>query len=255
MRQKLIAGNWKMYKTGKEAREFVTKLSFLVCQAPCRVLLAVPFTAIESAKEAALGSLIEIGAQNMHDAIEGAFTGEICSRMLKEAGATFVLLGHSERRHHFHETNAFIHRKLKRALAEDLQPILCIGETESQREAGKTQEVLYSQLAECLQNLTSQEMQKIILAYEPVWAIGTGRAATSQMAQEVHLLCRRFLENQYDVQTAKRSLILYGGSVKPENINDLIEQPDIDGALVGGASLEASSFAQIINFKVKDLLS
>lgn len=235
----MIIGNWKMYKTAAEAREFILKLLPLIKDISRPVFLAVPFTALASSVEAAKGSQIIIGAQNMHDAPEGAFTGEISAGMLKEIGAEFVILGHSERRQFFHETNEWINRKVKRALKEKLKAILCIGESAQQREDGKTREVLSHQLKESLQGLTERERESLVVAYEPVWAIGTGKTATPDMAQETHAFCRTLL--------SKKIPILYGGSVKPENIVDLMKEPDIDGALVGGASLNVDSFAKIIH--------
>ena len=239
----LIVGNWKMYKTGKEAVSFIETLTPLMTSPNARVMLAVPFTAIGASVHASKKGKISIGAQNMHDADEGAFTGEVSARMLKEAGAEFVLLGHSERRHYFHETNALIQKKVKRALSASLKPILCIGETEKERESGKTEEVLTRQLKESLQGFSAQEVHELILAYEPVWAIGTGKTATPQMADEAHALCLRYLQETFDEEVP----VLYGGSVKPENAKELLQMPNIDGALVGGASLDPRAFAQIIN--------
>jgi triosephosphate isomerase (TIM) len=242
----LIAGNWKMFKTGREAREFVHALAKAVPESSRRIYLSVPFTALAEAAQAAQGSPILIGAQNMHDQVEGAFTGEISARMLKEAGAEFVLLGHSERRQHFGETNAFIHRKLQRALSENLIPILCIGETLAEREQNVTQRVLSRQLEECLRGLDAHALARVIIAYEPVWAIGTGRTATPAIAQEVHRHIRQFLLHSSGNKAAESVCLLYGGSVKADNIADLMKEPDIDGALVGGASLDVASFVQII---------
>ena len=172
--------------------------------------------------------------------------GEISSEMLKEAGATFVIIGHSERRHIFQEDNEMIHRKLKWALEENLEPILCIGETEEERSHDRTKEVLHTQLSEALKNLKAEHLSRITVAYEPVWAIGTGKTATPELAQETHALCRAFLLESFGEEVASAMPILYGGSVKPDNIGELINRPDIDGALVGGASLKVDSFAQII---------
>ena len=203
----------------------------------------MPFTALFTASEAAEGTSIMIGAQNMHDAEEGAFTGEISSRMLQDAGSRFVLIGHSERRHLFGESNAFIARKLKRALASGLKPILCIGETEAEREQGRTQEVLNRQLLESLPDHPAD----LILAYEPVWAIGTGKTATAEIAEEAHAFCRSFLSEKWGASAARKIPILYGGSVKPDNIKGLTQKPNINGALVGGASLNPQTFAEIIS--------
>jgi triosephosphate isomerase len=247
-RTPLIVGNWKMYKTGQEAREFVRALSFAHVSTEKRVFLSVPFTAIEHAVQAALGTSIVIGAQNMHDCADGAFTGEVSARMLKAAGAQFVILGHSERRVLFKETNAFINRKLHRALEEGLTPILCVGESLNEREQNVTERVLNTQLKECLEGLNAHGIGKLIIAYEPVWAIGTGKTATPGMAQEAHHGIRLFIENSFGKKTAEGLCLLYGGSVKPDNIAHLMQESDIDGALVGGASLDAALFAQIINY-------
>lgn len=242
-RKKIIAGNWKMYKTAQEAREFILELAPQVAKARLQVFLAVPFTALHAATLASRGTPLVIGAQNMHDAAEGAFTGEVSSRMLLEAGARFVLLGHSERRQYFHESNSFLNRKIKRALLDGLMPMLCVGETQEEREEGRTEQVLSTQLKEGLEGLKKEELSKIVIAYEPVWAIGTGKTATPEMAQAAH----KFVRSQVGADLP----ILYGGSVKPETIAGLMQMPDIDGALVGGASLNATTFAKIITEGVK----
>ena len=244
----LIAGNWKMYKTGREASTYVQTLAALVAATERRVFLAVPFTALSFAVEAAKQTKVQIGGQNMHDAKEGAFTGEISATMLKEAGAAFVLLGHSERRQYFHETNTFINKKVKRALQEKLLSVLCIGESEQQRASGQTAEVLKTQISECLDGLSSAELSDVLVAYEPIWAIGTGKTADPQQAQEVHKLCRDFIEKKWGREASEELYLLYGGSVKPDNIAFLMEQPDIDGVLVGGASLDPQVFAKIVNY-------
>ncbi len=244
----IIAGNWKMYKTGQEARDFVRSLSLEMGRVPRRILLAVPYTAIEQAVDAAKNSTIVIGAQNMHDHREGAFTGEISGPMLKAVGAKFVLVGHSERRTHCGETNGFIHRKVMRALEEQLIPVLCIGESLSEREEMITQRVLSRQLEECLESVTADQLAHLIIAYEPVWAIGTGKTATPEMAQEAHQWIRQFVRNRWGKQASDALPIIYGGSVKPDNIKSLMAQDDIDGALVGGASLDVTSFLQLINY-------
>ena len=244
----LIAGNWKMYKTGQEAHDFVRALAPEIVRTQRRVLLAVPYTALETAVRAANNSRVVIGAQNMHDHLEGAFTGEISAPMLKTAGAQFVILGHSERRTHFGETNAFIHRKVVRALQEQLTPILCVGESLGEREQMITQRVLSIQLEECLQGLTAEHLARLVIAYEPVWAIGSGKTATPEMAQEAHQWIRQFIHNRWGKQTGDALSIIYGGSVKPDNIARLTQEVDIDGALVGGAALDVKSFLQIINY-------
>ena len=244
----LIAGNWKMFKTGKEATAYVQTLASLVAATERRVFLAVPFTALPFAVAVAKQTKLQIGGQNMHDAKEGAFTGEISAAMLKEAGATFVILGHSERRQHFHETNTFINKKVKRALQEKLLSVLCIGESEQQRASGQTAEVLKTQISECLDGLSSVDLSNVLVAYEPIWAIGTGKTADPQQAQEVHKLCRDFIEKKWGREAADGLYLLYGGSVKPDNIAALMAQPDIDGVLVGGASLDPQVFAKIVNY-------
>jgi len=244
----IITGNWKMYKTIPETMNFIQSLLPLVKNTSVRVFLAVPFTAIKSASEAVQGSGITVGAQNMNDASEGAFTGEIAGRMLKDAGAQFVILGHSERRRYFKETDAIIHGKVVRALKDGLIPLLCIGETAEERKAGKTTEVLEGQLAKGLADLTKDQIGKVILAYEPVWAIGNDQAATPEVAEEAHKVCRQFLAKTWDQDVADHVVIQYGGSVKPDNAAALLAQPDIDGLLVGGASLKPEMFSQIINF-------
>ncbi len=247
-RKIVVTGNWKMYKTNDEAVEFVRALIPQVAELPeqIQVQLAVPFTAIQSVSEVALGSSIIIGAQNMHDVTEGAFTGEIGAKMLREAGARFVLLGHSERRQIFHESSSFINKKVKRALDEGLQPILCVGETLSEREAEKTQEVIASQLQESLMGLTAPQAEKLVLAYEPVWAIGTDKIATPVEAQEAHLICRKEIEALFGEAVASQIIIQYGGSVQAKYVQELLQQTDIDGFLVGRASLGLESFIGII---------
>lgn len=247
-RERVIAGNWKMYKTREEAVAYVKALAPLVGSALAKVYLAVPYTLIHSAAEAAKGSTLVIGAQNMNDASEGAFTGEIAAKMLLDVGAQFVILGHSERRQRFNEDNGFIHRKIRRALQDGLQPILCIGETLEERESNKTEAILAEQLTGCLGDLTSGELAPLILAYEPVWAIGTNRTATPEIAQKAHQFCRSYLSEKWGTAFAEALVIQYGGSVKPENAAELMSQPDIDGLLVGGASLDVETFNRIIHF-------
>lgn len=242
-----IVGNWKMYKTALEARAFIAALVNEISAAERRVILSVPFTAIEAAVDAARGSKIAIGAQNMHDQIEGAFTGEISARMLKASGVDFVLLGHSERRQYFAETNSFIYHKLMRALHEGLTPILCIGELLQERESGDQTRVLKLQLEECLKGVQQSHASSIVIAYEPVWAIGTGKTATPEIAQAVHRFIRQWLEERFGREASERICLLYGGSVKPDNIAALMQQTDIDGVLVGGASLDVKLFAKIVN--------
>jgi triosephosphate isomerase (TIM) len=249
MRKPVIAGNWKMYKTQQEARDFFAAFKPLVAGAThCEIVIAPPFTAIAASVEAARGSAIGIAAQNVYWANEGAFTGEVSPRMLVEAGCRAVIVAHSERRQFFGETDESANRKVKAALAAGLTPILCVGETLAEREAGHTQKVLEKQFRGSLAALTPGEFSRIILAYEPVWAIGTGRTATSEIAAEAHKFLRDLAAASFTAENAASLRILYGGSVKPENIKGLMAQAEIDGALVGGASLDAAHFAAIVNY-------
>ena len=247
-RPKVIAGNWKMYKTIEEAIDYVETLTPLIKKSQGSVYLAVPFTALypTAQKMKELKSPITLGAQNMNDASEGAFTGEIAAKMLVDAGADFVILGHSERRHIFHESDELINKKVKQALKNELQPILCVGETFEEREQERTEEVLQKQLTKGLKGVGVKALSTLILAYEPVWAIGTGKVAEPADAQAAHLFCRRFLSEKIGEEAALRLTILYGGSVKPENAAELLAQEEIDGVLVGGASLSPQLFSQII---------
>ncbi|MBS0625322.1 MAG: triose-phosphate isomerase [Verrucomicrobia bacterium] len=240
-----VIGNWKMYKTAREAAGYVEELEPKVQGCQAKIYLAVPYTSIASAARSAKNTPITIGAQNMNDAREGAFTGEIAALMLKEAGAEFVLLGHSERRKIFGESSEFVHKKTVRALQEGLQPIVCVGEDLEERESGRTEEVLKHQLEKSLSGIPAEDALKIILAYEPVWAIGTGKTATPKIAQEAHAFCRSCLADLFGKKVAGQISILYGGSVKPESAGPLAAQKDIDGVLVGGASLDPHTFAEI----------
>ena len=246
-RKPLIAGNWKMYKTGLQATELASRLKSLVSDVTdVDIMVAPPFTALGVVAGILRGSVIQLGAQDLFWEIEGAYTGEISAPMLKASGCTYVIIGHSERRQYFGETNATVNRKIPAALLEGLIPVVCIGESEAERESGQTFSVVQKQLDEGLAGMTSDEVQGLTIAYEPVWAIGTGKTATTDQAQEVHGFIRGRLETVYGNSVANAVRILYGGSVKPENIGDLITMADIDGALVGGASLDADSFAGIV---------
>lgn len=247
IRERLIAGNWKMYKTVSEAVDYIQALRPLVANSQAKIYLAVPYTAIHAAAEAAKESSIVIGAQNMNDASEGAFTGEISGKMLADAGAKFVILGHSERRQIFGETSAYINRKVKRALQDGLQPVVCVGESAEQRASKATEVVVKGQLLESLEGLTAEQLQHIVLAYEPVWAIGTGVTATPEEAQQMHHFCRATVTEKWGQEAADKILILYGGSVKRENAAAILQESDIDGLLVGGASLKPEVFQQIVN--------
>jgi triosephosphate isomerase (TIM) len=248
-RPKIIIGNWKMYKTIEEAVAFIQGLVPQMAAEDVEVRLAVPFTAIGPACQAAKGSNILIGAQNMHDAAEGSFTGEVAASMLVDVGAQFVLLGHSERRLFFGEDNLFINKKIVRALKDGLQPILCIGETEQERDDGKAEDVLKEQLSKGLEGISAKEVGTLIVAYEPVWAIGTGKNAAPAEIEQMHETVRRILAELYSQKLAEKIPILYGGSVKPANARKILEQPDIDGVLVGGASLSLDSFVEIVHYK------
>ncbi|MGB2868503.1 MAG: triose-phosphate isomerase [Bacteroidota bacterium] len=248
MRPKIIAGNWKMYKDLGESsallNDLKTKLNFPL--KGTRVIVCPPFTSLSLAHKVLEGSPIALGAQNMHVEDDGAFTGEISSKMLKSAGCAYVILGHSERRQYFGETNDLINKKAKKAIAAGLIPIVCVGETLQERERNITEQVVSVQVRGCLKELASPEVERLIVAYEPVWAIGTGKVATPQQAQDVHQFIRKQVGQVYGWIVAEKVVLQYGGSVKPENAADLMKQPDIDGALVGGACLKADSFASII---------
>jgi len=249
MRTPVIAGNWKMHKTTGEARSLAQSIRAGIGDvADRRVVLAPPFTSLAAVSEEIQGSSIILAAQNVHWEPKGAFTGEISIPMLEDAGCGMVILGHSERRRHFGETDATVSRRVQAVLGSRLQPIVCIGETLSERESGKHHSVVAQQLAGGLDSLTGQGLLRIILAYEPVWAIGTGRTASPETAQEMHGRIRGWLSERFG-HKAHEVRILYGGSVKPDNIDALMQQPDIDGALVGGACLEAESFLRIIHFR------
>lgn len=249
MRKPVIAGNWKMYKTIAEAVSFVRDLASVVRTVThCEIVVAPPFTSLRAAADAARGSNIAISAQDVHWDKEGAHTGDISPIMLLDAGCSHTIIGHSERRHDHGETDEDVNRKLKAALASGLIPIVCVGETLDEREAGRTSDVLERQFARGLAGLTGPEFCRIILAYEPVWAIGTGRTATPEMAAESHGQLRQLAAKRFGDVAADQVRILYGGSVKPENIGSLMAAQDIDGALVGGASLTSDSFAAIVNY-------
>ncbi|WP_457678780.1 triose-phosphate isomerase [Thermovibrio sp.] len=246
MRKLLIAGNWKMHKTVPEALKLVRELKEKVGKVSDReVLVCPPFTSLYPVGKELKGSSIKLGAQNMFYEEEGAYTGEISPVMLKDVGCSFVILGHSERRNIFKEDDELINKKVLSAVEHGLVPILCVGEKLKEREEGKTKEVVKRQVVNGLKGLRGDK--EFVIAYEPVWAIGTGKSATPEMAQEVHAFIREVLKELFGEETANKVRILYGGSVKPENAKGLLSMPDIDGALVGGASLKAESFAKIVN--------
>jgi len=249
LRRPVIAGNWKMYKTASETRDFFRAFQPLVSSAQhCDILVAPPFTALAAAVEGARDSSIGIVGQDLYWEPEGAFTGEISARMLVDAGCRGVIIGHSERRQWFGETDESVHRKTKAALQAGLTPIVCVGELLADRESNRTQAVLKRQFDVGLAALTPAEFSRILIAYEPVWAIGTGRTATPEIAGDAHAYLRKLVAARWSSSQASALRILYGGSVKPENIKELMAHEEIDGALVGGASLKPESFAAIVNF-------
>ena len=246
-RKTMIAGNWKLNKTIREAIDLVTLLKRQISDPQnVDVVVCPPYTALSDVAELLNESEIGLGAQDLYWDEKGAFTGEISGSMIKEAGADFVIVGHSERRQFFYETDETVNKKVKAALKNNLTPIVCIGETLAEREAEKTFKVLETQFKGSFAGFSREEMKKLVIAYEPVWAIGTGKVATPQQAQEVHAFIRQELSKAFGDEVASGLRILYGGSVKPENISNLMSEADIDGALVGGASLEAAIFSDIV---------
>jgi triosephosphate isomerase len=251
MRRPIIAGNWKMYKTLPEALEFVRSFKPLVVAAThCEIVIAAPFTAIKTVSDRLEGSNISVAAQDAAaDPGPGAFTGEVSASMIRDAGAGWAIIGHSERRQYYGETDETINAKIRSVIGAGLSPIVCVGERLEERDAGRAQDVVEAQLAGGMRNLTALEASRIIVAYEPVWAIGTGRTASPETAQQMHAFIRSRLGVLFGAGVAEDARILYGGSVKPDNVVSLMDQADIDGGLVGGASLEADSFARIVNYK------
>jgi triosephosphate isomerase len=248
-RRRVIAGNWKMFKTQAETRAFFAAFAPLVANAKhCDIVVAPPFTAIPAAVEAAKNTKIAISSQDVFWEKEGAFTGQISTGMLVEAGCRYAIIGHSERRQFFGETDETVAKKTKAALAAGLTPVVCVGELLSHRESGQTHHVCKTQFLGGLGSLTPDEFSRILIAYEPVWAIGTGRTATPEIAADVHRFLRQCAAEKFSAAHASALRILYGGSVKPDNIQGLMAQEELDGALVGGASLDAKSFAAIVNF-------
>ncbi len=247
MRKKIIAGNWKMNKTVAEAVTLVQGIQAEL--AGCLDVEAVvcpPFTALKSVSDALADSQIKLGCQNMSDQDNGAYTGEISHTMLRELFVKYVILGHSERRSYYGETDKIVNRKVKKALANTLRPIVCVGETLEQREAGRTEQVVEEQVRGSLADITAAQFEDVVVAYEPVWAIGTGKTATTEQAQEVHAFIRSIIRDMVGEKAAKGLRIQYGGSMKPSNAKELLSQPDIDGGLIGGAALEARSFIDIV---------
>lgn len=250
MRRPVIAGNWKMFKLHAEAVQTVLDLKPRVVNARhCEIVVAPPYTVLKTVNDRLEGSNIKTGAQDICDRPgQGAVTGEISGEMLKDLGCTYVIIGHSERRQYYHEDNKIVNSKLRAALTANLKPIVCVGESLEDRERGKAEEVVGKQVRESLAGLTASELSLILIAYEPIWAIGTGRTATPEAADDMHQSIRATLRAAWG-GVSNDIRILYGGSVKPDNIKSLMAKPDIDGALVGGASLEADSFARIVNYE------
>jgi triosephosphate isomerase (TIM) len=247
MRKKLIAGNWKMNKGSSDAVTLVKDIIADVGRsADADIVVCPPFTALEAVAQALEGSLVKLGAQNMHHEPSGAYTGEISAEMLRALFTSYVILGHSERRTHFGEKDDFINKKVLTALKAQLKPILCIGETLAERDAGSTLKVVQTQLEAGLEGVSKELATNVVIAYEPVWAIGTGKVATTDQAQEVHAFIRGLLSKLFGTAAAPRMRILYGGSMKPSNAPELLAQKDIDGGLIGGASLEARSFVDLV---------
>ena len=250
MRKPVIAGNWKMYKLVADSVATALALKPLVANANhCEVVIAPVFTSIKTVADRLEGSNIKVAGQDCStETSHGAHTGEVAADMLRDAGASYVIVGHSERRQFYSETDTFVNRKTRAAVAAGLTVILCVGETLEQRDGGIAERVVRGQLMGGLRDLTASDLDRIIVAYEPVWAIGTGRTATPEQAQEMHAFVRRVFAERHTAAASEGLRILYGGSVKPDNVEGLMRQPDVDGALVGGASLEAETFARIVNY-------
>ncbi|MBI5383029.1 MAG: triose-phosphate isomerase [Opitutae bacterium] len=250
-RKKLIAGNWKMNKTSADAVALVQEIVAEVGRVTeTEIVVCPPFTALECVGKKLEGSTVKLGAQNMHPEASGAYTGEISAGMLRSIFATHVILGHSERRTYFHETDQFINQKVLVALKNQLKPILCVGETLAERESGSTLKVVQTQVEACLEGVSKELATSVVIAYEPVWAIGTGKVATTAQAQEVHAFIRSLLIKLFGDAVAQKIRILYGGSMKPANAPELLAQKDIDGGLIGGAALETRSFVDLVNAAV-----
>jgi triosephosphate isomerase len=248
MRKPIIAGNWKMNLSIAEGVQFVADIKDAVKDTDVEVVICAPFTFLKDMVKATEGTNIKIAAQNMHYEASGAYTGEISADMLKEVGVTHVVIGHSERRQYFAETNNTVNKKVKAAIAAGLVPIMCCGETLEEREAGETKNLCKVQIVEGLKDISAENMKKIVIAYEPIWAIGTGKTASSQDANDVIAYIRTVLADLYSDDISEEIRIQYGGSVKPENVEEIMNEVDIDGALVGGASVKAESFIALVNF-------
>ena len=248
MRRKVIAGNWKMNMLPNEAINFIQELAPLVKDTKNKIILCVPYTDLFYALLHVQGTNIKIGAQNMHWEEKGAYTGEVSAPMLKSIGVEYVIIGHSERRQYFAETDETVNKKIKSALAHGLKPIVCVGETLEQRENGQTEQIVTSQVEKAFEGIPASELEKIIVAYEPIWAIGTGKTATKEDANSTIMQIRKKIAEMYGQNEANGVIIQYGGSVKSANAKELFEMSDIDGGLVGGASLKADEFAKIVNY-------
>ena len=248
MRKPIIAGNWKMNMTPSQAKELVTDLIPLVKDAVCDVVVCPPYVDIALVAELVKGTNIQVGAQNIHWAEKGAFTGEISAAMLKEAGAAYAIIGHSERRQYFGETDATVNSRTKAALAAGIVPIICVGESLEQREKGETDVVVSGQVKADLADIPGEAVAGLVIAYEPIWAIGTGKTATDEQANETIGLIRETIASLYGQAVADQVRIQYGGSMNPKNVKGLMAQPQIDGGLIGGASLKAADFAQVVNY-------
>ncbi len=248
MRTPIIAGNWKMNLLNKDAETMVTELVPLVKDADCEVVLCVPYTDLLTVRKCVRGTNIKLGAQNVHWAESGAYTAEISASMLKELRIQYVVVGHSERRQYFGETNEKVNLRAKAALASKLRPIICIGETLEEREAGRMEDVLYTQVVECLKGFKSWDFDKSIIAYEPVWAIGTGKTASPEQANAACKFIRDTIKKKFSAKIADKIRIQYGGSMKGSNVKELMAMSEIDGGLIGGASLKADLFAEIVNY-------
>ena len=247
MRKPIIAGNWKMNKTIEETIEFINEVKDKLNNDKVEAVICAPFTVLKDLKEATKGTNIKVGAQNMHYAENGAFTGEVSATMLKEIGMDYVIIGHSERRQYFNETNEACNKKVLKALEVGINPILCCGETLEQREANETKNICKTQVEEALKDIDVNDISKVVIAYEPIWAIGTGKTATSEDANDVISYIRKVVARLYG-EKSNEVRIQYGGSVKPQNVAEIMAQSDIDGALVGGASLAANDYIQLVNY-------
>ena len=248
MRKPFIAGNWKMYKTIAEAKAFAEEFKKIYVADDVKVAICAPFTQLAALVEAFEGTGIGVGAQNMYFEDEGAFTGEVSAKMLKEIGVDYCVIGHSERRQYFAETDETVNKKLHKAFAEGIVPILCVGESLEERESGKLFDVVKTQMVGAFAGLTPAQAAEVVVAYEPIWAIGTGKTATAEQANEMCGFIRDVIEEMYDDEVACKTIIQYGGSVKPANATEIMNMEEIDGALVGGASLDPASFLQIVKF-------